>query len=135
MALALLTMVIPAAAWGGDGTAPSTPFLFLRMILSLAFVLALLFGLLHGLRRWNMRNPSARAAPLLTSKARLDLGQRREIRLIEIPGRVLVLGITPDRMDLLAEMPADSETPTVEAAAPIPLSQFGHRMQKLITSL
>ncbi|HET9886049.1 MAG TPA: flagellar biosynthetic protein FliO [bacterium] len=128
-------MVIPAAAWGGEGGAPSTPFLFLRMILSLAVVLALLFGVLHGLRRFHERNPAGRSAPLLTSKARLDLGQRREIRLIEIPGRVLVLGITPDRMDLLAEMPADSELPSVATAAPIPLSRFAHRMQKLITSL
>jgi len=105
------------------------------MILSLAFVLALLFGVLHLLRGFHERNPAGRSAALLTSKARLDLGQRREIRLIEIPGRVLVLGITSERMDLLAEMPADCEVPAVEPAAPIPLSRFAHRMQKLITSL
>jgi flagellar biogenesis protein FliO len=47
---------------------------------------------------------------------RLDVGARREIRIVRVSDRLLVVGITEDRMELLAELEeGDAAGPAVEA--------------------
>ena len=129
---------VPQAAWAVDGISePSIAFLLLRAFFSLALVLALLGALVIAVRKWNERTSLVRPGAQLISRARLDLGARREIRLIEIGGRVLVVGITAERMDLLAETPLEDLPSQEEAASQtgaVHLGSWAHRMQKLITS-
>jgi flagellar biogenesis protein FliO len=134
-----MTVGMPQAAWAADGISePSLAFLLLRAFFSLALVLALLGALTIAVRKWNERASLGRAGAQLVSRGRLDLGARREIRLIDIGGRILVVGITAERMDLLAETSLQDLPSREEATGQTPdvhLGRWAHRMQKLITSL
>lgn len=115
--------------------------LALRATASLAVVLALLFGLVHLLRRSQRPSNATSKAVGLMTRGRLDLGARREIRLVEVEGRLLVVGITNERMELLTEMPAPNVVVSVDgvpdparAAVRSPFAGVGGFLQKLTTS-
>jgi flagellar biogenesis protein FliO len=112
-------------------------------------VLALLFGTLHLLRRARLGAPGALAkSPLVASRGRLDLGTGREIRLVEVSGRLLVVGVTNESMQLLADLPqteaqgSESASPVGARNAPVAHptelpwqpSGIGRFLQRLITS-
>ncbi len=135
---------MPALASAGDAPGePSIAFLALRTIASLALVVGLLFALRHLLKRV----PAAalrrsRGGEHLALRGRLDLGARREVRLVEVRDRLLVLGISGESMTLLADFEAvpAAAAETGEAAASrapegeSPLPAFAAFLQRLTTS-
>lgn len=142
----MATAAMPAHAWAADPTTwgSSSGILALRTILSLAFVLALLLLTLRMLRKLQgTRGATTREHPI-ASRGRLDLGARREIRVVDVHGRLLVVGITDQKMELLAELdPRALDAPEVakENAAPAAALAssttppgIGRFLQRLITS-
>lgn len=73
----------------------------LKMIASLGVVLALILVLLYGTRKLTGRRMGA------TGKKRIQvieshyMGVKKTISLVRVPGKVLVLGIAGDRINLL----------------------------------
>jgi flagellar protein FliO/FliZ len=102
----LALALIPTPALASDGAVPSLAETAARTVLSLAAVLAAIGGLAWLLRRMRVSPRSARGGARLASLARLDLGFRREIRLVEVADQILVLGVTPERIELLTELDA-----------------------------
>jgi len=89
----------------------------LRAVLSLAGVVALIAALGLLLRRLQAQQSSRPASGRLRSLARLDLGARREIRIVEADGHRLVVGVTADRLDLLTALPAGRSAGAEEVPA------------------
>ena len=109
LAAVLLTASLPSLARANDPTAlPELGLSLFRVAGSLALVLALVFALAALYRRARSATRFGRPGPRLETLDRLDLGARREIRLIRAGGRSLVVGITDTRLDLLTELEDDS---------------------------
>ncbi len=119
MFLAWATAAMPAHAWAADPAfSTSSGVLALRTVLSLAFVLGLLFLTLRFLRglQFGGTRATTRAHPI-ASRARLDLGAHREIRIVDVHGRLLVVGITHESMQLLTELAPDALTAPAETTS------------------
>jgi flagellar protein FliO/FliZ len=109
-------LALPVAARADSGDPVSTVALVARAGLSLLAVLAAIAACAWLFRRVSaVATPRARGARL-GSLARLDLGARREIRLIRADDRVLVVGVTPDRIDLLTDLGAGAAGADTAAA-------------------
>jgi flagellar biogenesis protein FliO len=93
--------------------------LVLRAGLSLALVLALIAALAF-LVRSRITNATASGKNALAHVARLDLGGRREIRLLAVRDHLLVVGVAPGRIELLADYPgaAEGSLDAPEASSP-----------------
>jgi flagellar biosynthetic protein FliO len=109
--LALLSVLgCPALARAADPSfSAGTLSLAARTVGSLAGVIGLIVLLALLLRRLRESSrPGARSAGL-TTLGRLDLGSRREIRLVRAGERTLVLGVTDRRIELLTELERPEE--------------------------
>lgn len=147
-------LLMPRVARADDFAAPQTSRIsdLFKTFFALAFVLALFFVILHFLKRFQGHARSTSRTATLRALGRMDLGQRREIRIVEVADRVLVLGVTTQQVTLLTEFDAAAdevaegaphETPeSVSSVGPPRLAgpasglpQFARWMQKLTTSL
>ncbi len=113
----LLTVALPVPALAADpGALPELGLSLVRVAASLALVLALLLALAALARRARMSARFGASQRGLETLDRLDVGGRREIRLVRAGARRLVVGITDARMELLAELePGDA----AEVPAPV----------------
>jgi flagellar biosynthetic protein FliO len=111
-----LLALIPTPALASGDAVPSLGAVAMRTGLALAAVLAAIGGLAWLLRRLRFCPRNVRADARLASLARLDLGLRREIRIIEVADQVLVVGVTADRIELLTELdsPAKVRQPELQ---------------------
>lgn len=80
----------------------------LKMVSSLAVVLALVLLTAVAARRW-LRPMLAGGAPIPTLRltTSLALGSRRSVLVLEIAGRTLVIGATPQQVVLLTQFDSD----------------------------
>ena len=76
----------------------------LNMAAALAAVLGGLFLLLHLGRRYLQRPAAAGGQPLVRVVASHPLGLKKSVALIEVPGAVLVLGLSGDRIQMLTRI-------------------------------
>lgn len=76
----------------------------LKMLAALGGVLALIFILLHGLRKMSGGRGIGFGAKNIQVLERYHLGVKKSIALVRVPGRVLVLGVCADRIDLLDKL-------------------------------
>jgi len=79
----------------------------LRVVGSLALVLAIFFAIIYGLKKWapSMRKSAPRQVMEVISKH--SFGPRHHLMLVKIPGgQNILVGISPQNMSLL---PADRE--------------------------
>jgi flagellar biosynthetic protein FliO len=94
----------------------------LKMIAALGVVLALILFLLYGLRRMS----GQRLGPLGGKRIQVVeshyLGVKKSIALVQVPGKVLVLGLTADRINLLDTL---DETSIDTPSAPNETKSFG----------
>ncbi|NNE43135.1 MAG: flagellar biosynthetic protein FliO [Gemmatimonadetes bacterium] len=100
-------LLTPAAALAADSVPPISQ-MALRAGLSLAVVVAAIFAVALLLRRLSGSAAKPASGRRLASLARLDLGNRRELRIVRADHQVLVLGVTADRIELIRELPADA---------------------------
>jgi len=97
---------LPAFADPADASLLSS---FLSTIVALAIVLALAYFGLRLLRKARQRGWVA-SGPM-TLRATLPIGMREKIVMVEVGGRLLVLGVTSQQISLLRDSPAFSLDP------------------------
>jgi flagellar protein FliO/FliZ len=84
----------------------------LKMIASLGVVLALILFLLYGLRKMTGQRMGTVGGKRIQVLESHYLGVKKSISLVHVPGKVLVLGISADRINLLDILDEDIiETP------------------------
>lgn len=75
-----------------------------KMITALALVIGFLFLSLHVFKRMYKNKLGGQTGRLINILASSYVGVKKNVALVEVPGTVLVLGITNDRITLLSEM-------------------------------
>ena len=82
------------------------------MVAALAAVLGVILLLFYAVRRFSAVNSTPGGQRLVTVLGSTYLGVKKTISLVEVPGAVLVLGITADRISLLSTIddPATLDT-------------------------
>lgn len=86
----------------------STPVLILDLLWKLALVLVLVVISAKAVKLLSSRGWKGRGGSQMAVLDSLSLGPNRGVYLIRAFGRVLLLGVTPERIDLLIELPPDS---------------------------
>jgi flagellar biogenesis protein FliO len=92
----------------------------LRLGLSLGLVLLLCWGALVWSRRFMHRTPAGKGSGLLQVLGHQYLGMKRTLTLVKIPGAVLVLGVTADRIQLLSRIDDPDQLAAIESDAKAP---------------
>lgn len=103
----LLGTLLPSSAFAADPALPSLGLSIVRVVASLALVLALLLALAALFRRMRSASLAAHPGPRLETLDRMDVGGRRELRLVRAGDRLLVVGITEERIQLLSVLDDD----------------------------
>ena len=75
-----------------------------KMIAALALVIGFLFFSLHVFKRMYKNKLGGQPGKLISVLASSYVGVKKNVALVEVPGTVLVLGITNDRISLLSEI-------------------------------
>ena len=91
----------------------------LKMITALAIVIGFLFISLHLFKRMYKNKLTGPGGNLINVLASSYVGVKKNVALVEVPGTVLVLGITNDRISLLSEISkddVDAESRRISAA-------------------
>jgi flagellar protein FliO/FliZ len=76
----------------------------LKMLSSLAVILGALLGLFYLARRMLNRNAAVGGEKLVRVLANTYMGAKKSITLVEVPGAILVLGVTGENISLLARI-------------------------------
>ena len=76
----------------------------LNMVAALAVVLGGMFLLVHVARRYLHRAGATSGGHLVRTVASHPLGVKKSIALVEVPGCVLVLGLSGDRIQVLTRI-------------------------------
>lgn len=97
-----------------DSSAEETParsntfFLFFRMILVLAFVVACIYGVLWLMRRSMKRNPK-NSDPFLRNVSSIDLAVGKSVHVVTLLDRAYVVGVGENSVNLLGEFSSENE--------------------------
>ncbi len=113
-------------------TSPDMISVGIKMIAALGTVLAMIFILLYGLRRLSgQRLGNARGKRIEVVESHY-LGVKKTISLVRVPGKVLVLGIAGDRINLLDRLDEDVVETAISPDAPAPFgSLLSGQLKKL----
>jgi flagellar protein FliO/FliZ len=105
----------------------------LKMIAALATVLGCLFVIVHFARRY-LRSaggvPPHRLVRVVASQA---IGVKKTVALVDVPGCVLVLGVTADRIQLLTRIDDPEALEQVRAHGGPVVSSFHDQLARLIS--
>ena len=75
-----------------------------KMLAALAMVLGILMGLFYVSKRLNRRDGGGFGAKLIRIVDSRYVGPKKTITMVEVPGSILVLGTTQERISLLAQI-------------------------------
>jgi flagellar biogenesis protein FliO len=92
----------------------------LRLGLALGLVLLLCWVAMVLGRRFLMKTPAGDGGRLVQVLGHQYLGMKRTITMVKIPGAVLVLGVTADRIQLLSRIDDPDQLATFERVGPAP---------------
>ena len=102
-----------------------------NMIAALAVVLGGLFLLVHLARRYLQRPGSPVGEPVVRVVASHPLGIKKSVALVEVPGCVLVLGLSGDRIQMLTRIQDPDVLERIRtraAAAPVSFTEHLTRL-------
>jgi flagellar biogenesis protein FliO len=110
------------------------------MVLSLGLMLALVVGGGYGVRRYLLDRPllGKRDTATLRVLSRVSITPKAGVALVEVPGKILVVGLTGSAMTLLGEVPAVAlrEAPDKAETVPeAPISSFDTALQHQVHNL
>lgn len=94
----------------------------LKMLAALGVVLAMILFLLYGVKKLTAQRLAGGGGKQIHVLESHYLGVKKSISLVRIPGKVLVLGISADRINLLDTLDADVVSQPTPADRP---SAFG----------
>ena len=104
----------------------------LRLGLSLGLVLLLCWGGTVLGRRFLMKAPAGGGGRLMQVLGHQYLGMKRTITMVKIPGAVLVLGVTADRIQLLSRIDDPDQLAVFEGVGPTPRQhRFADQLARL----
>lgn len=103
----------------------------LRLGLSLGLVVLLCWGALVLSRRFLQRTPAGVGSHLMKVLGHQYLGMKRTITMVKVPGAVLVLGVTTDRIQLLSRIDDPEQLAALESPLEAPRkSRFADHLAK-----
>jgi flagellar protein FliO/FliZ len=101
------------------------------MLSALLIVLGAVFSIFYFTRRFAKNGMSNPKNKLIKVIANNYIGFKKQIALVEVPGALLVLGITNDRISLLSKIDNDTMINTVYDAGEEKSSPFADHLKKL----
>ena len=104
----------------------------LKMIASLGVVLAMILFLLYGIKKLTNQRLGAAGGKRIQVLESHYMGVKKTISLVSVPGKVLVVGISGDRINLLETLDEDvvyQQMPAVESKSFGPM--LSDRLKKL----
>jgi len=96
----------------------------LKMMTSLGVVLALILALLYGLRKVNRQRFGGAGGNLIQVLESHYMGVKKTIALVSVPGKVLVVGVAGDRINLLDTLDENTVRQQMEAVEKKPFAPF-----------
>jgi flagellar protein FliO/FliZ len=105
--------------------------LYYQVLGSLLLVLAILFLVAYGLKRWSRFFTATGPGDRMQVLSRLPLGPRHHVVLIQVQEQQLLLGVSPDGIRLLTSVEKPTE-PQEQQAAPQPKSESPPRFQAIL---
>jgi flagellar protein FliO/FliZ len=103
----------------------------LKMIAALATVLGCLFVIVHFGRRY-LRSAGGGSPHLVRVVASQAIGVKKTVTLVDVPGCVLVLGVTADRIQLLTRIDDPEALEQVRAHGGPVVPSFHDQLARLI---
>jgi flagellar protein FliO/FliZ len=104
----------------------------LQMIAALAVVIALIFFLLQWLRRLGHQRTGIGGTKRIRVLESHYLGVKKSVCLVRVPGKVLVLGVCSDRINLLDTIDDDAVGDVTDKDTPIRFaSVIADRLKKI----
>jgi flagellar protein FliO/FliZ len=85
-------------------TAPNVVSSALQMLMALGIVLGGLLGVFYLLKRYLKRDAGGAKGQLIRVIASQYIGIKKNIALVEVPGTILVVGISNDKISLLTKI-------------------------------
>lgn len=108
----------------------------LKMVAALGVVLGGLFVVYYFTRRMTRFNGAGTRDKLIRVLANKFIGVKKNICMVEIPGCILVLGITNDRITLLSEINDDVILERIRhAESPGSTPTFSDHLNKLVSRI
>jgi len=116
-------------------TAPDTLSITLQMLAALAIVVGGLLVAFYLMKRFLKRDAGGSSNALIRVVANQYIGVKKNIALVEVPGTVLVVGITSDRISLLTKIEDQSVLDGIKENAPRLTPSFAEHLQRLTTRI
>jgi len=114
-------------------TAPDAISTTLQMLTALAIVLGGLLVVFYLMKRFLRRNDGGPGNPLIRVLANQYLGIKKNIALVEVPGTVLVLGISNDNIRLLTKIEDQGALDAIRQETSRLTPSFSDHLQRLTT--
>lgn len=116
-------------------TAPDAISTTLQMLTALAIVVGGLLVAFYLMKRFLKRDAGGSANSLIRVIANQYIGVKKNIALVEVPGTVLVLGISSDRISLLTKIEDQSVLDGIKKNASRLTPSFTDHLQRLTTRI
>ncbi|MFC1882408.1 flagellar biosynthetic protein FliO [Thermodesulfobacteriota bacterium] len=114
-------------------TAPDAISITLQMLAALAIVLGGLLVVFYLMKRFLRRDAGGPGNPLIRVIASQYLGVKKNIALVEVPGTVLVLGVSNDNISLLTKIEDQSVVDAIRQQTSQLTPSFSDHLQRLTT--
>ena len=114
-------------------TAPDAISATLQMLTALAIVLGGLLVVFYLLKRFLRRDAGGTGNPLIRVIASQYIGVKKNVALVEVPGTVLVLGISSDNISLLTKIEDPSVVDAIRQETTRLTPSFSDHLQRLTT--
>ena len=114
-------------------TAPDPISTTLQMLTALAVVVGALLVAFYVMKRFLKRDAGGSGTPLIRVIGNQYIGIKKNIALVEVPGAVLVLGISNDRISLLTKIDDQRVLDGIKENRPQHAASFSDHLQRLTT--
>ena len=105
----------------------------LQMLTALAIVLGGLFVVVYFMKRFLKRDAGGSGNPLVRVIASQYIGVKKNIALVEVPGTVLVIGVSNDNIRLLTKIEDPSVLDGIKKETSRITPSFSDHLQRLTT--
>lgn len=114
-------------------TAPDPLATTLQMLTALAVVVGALLVAFYAMKRFLKRDVGGSGNSLIRVIANQYIGVKKNIALVEVPGAILVLGISNDRINLLTKIEDQGVLDGIKENTPRQAVSFADHLQRLTT--
>ncbi len=116
-------------------TAPDPISTILQMLTALAVVVGALLVAFYVVKRFLKKDTGGSGNPLIRVIASQYVGIKKNIALVEVPGAVLVLGISNDRINLLTKIEDQTVLDGIKTNHPRHTVSFSDHLQRLTSRI